>query len=40
MMHTPNSHEGTNWFSNGIETTPQISRNQIKLSDFCMNEEI
>ena len=28
-----------NQFSTGIETMPQISRNQTKSSDFCMNEE-
>ena len=34
--HSP---EQTNRVSTGMETTPQISRNQTKSSDFCMNEE-
>ena len=33
------SHVWTNWFSTGLETTPRISRNQTKSSEFWMNEE-
>ena len=33
------SHEWTNRFSSGMETTKRVSTNQTTSSDFCMNEE-